>query len=199
MAAGKQQAMGLRERKKAKTMASIQNHALRLFRELGYNEATVEQIAEAAEISPSTFFRYFSTKEDVVITDNYDPLLVEYFEKQPPDLSPLQAVREAMLEGVKHMSEEERAALLERNQLILSVPELRGAVMNNMTQTMHLLAGMIAKRVGRSPDDFDIITLAGAIIGINISVMMHHAARPETNFADLLDGAMRKLEDGIPL
>src|SRR5580704_2257713 len=60
---------GLRERKKARTRASIREHALRLFREQGYHATTVEKIAEAAEISPSTFFRYFPTKEDLVLQD----------------------------------------------------------------------------------------------------------------------------------
>jgi transcriptional regulator GlxA family with amidase domain len=53
---------GLRERKKTKTRAAIREHALRLFREQGYEATTVEQIAEAAEVSHSTFFRYFPTK-----------------------------------------------------------------------------------------------------------------------------------------
>ncbi|WP_433943077.1 TetR family transcriptional regulator [Paenibacillus sp. SN-8-1] len=199
LASGNQKVMGLRERKKAKTMAAIQMHALRLFRELGYNATTVEQIAEAAEISPSTFFRYFSTKEDVVITDNYDPILVEAFENQPSDLSPLQAVRAAMLSGISGMSENELTAMRERNQLIMSVPELRAALLNNMMSTMKMIAEMVAKRVGRSPDDFSVSTLAGAIIGVNISVTMQHAEHPDLNFSDLLEEAMNQLEAGMPL
>jgi AcrR family transcriptional regulator len=68
---------GLRERKKAKTRAAIQRHAWRLFQEQGYAATTVDQIAEAAEVSQSTFFRYFPTKEDVVLTDDYDPVMIE--------------------------------------------------------------------------------------------------------------------------
>nr|WP_246021576.1 TetR family transcriptional regulator [Paenibacillus zeisoli] len=199
MASGDQRGMGLRERKKAKTMASIQMHALRLFREMGYNSTTVEQIAEAAEISPSTFFRYFSTKEDVIITDNYDPILIEAFEKQPPDLSPLQAIQAAMLSGVEGMSDQELIAMRERNQLIMSVPELRAALLNNMMRTMEMITGMVAKRSGRSSDDFAVSTLAGAIIGVNISVMMHHAEHPDQKFADLLESALSSLESGLPL
>src|SRR5574337_1236534 len=91
-----QPAPGLRERKKAKTRAAIQGHALRLFREQGYEATTVEQIAAAAEVSPSTFFRYFSTKEDVVLYDDLDPLLIAAFAAQPAELSPIQAMRGAL-------------------------------------------------------------------------------------------------------
>ena len=66
---------GLRERKKAKTKSAIQSHAIRLFREQGFAATTVEQVAEAAEVSPSTVFRYFATKEDLVVNDDYDPII----------------------------------------------------------------------------------------------------------------------------
>src|SRR5690348_5485874 len=93
-----QPAPGLRERKKAKTRAAIQRHALRLFREQGYEATTVNQIAEAAEISPSTFFRYFPTKEDVVLYDAVDPVAFAAFEAQPRELSPIEALRRTLHE-----------------------------------------------------------------------------------------------------
>src|SRR5690348_18511042 len=98
---------GLRERKKARTRAAIREHALRLFHEQGYDATTVEQIAEAAEVSPSTFFRYFPTKEDVVLYDDVDPLLIAAFAAQPPELSPIQAMRNAMLDVFTSIPPEE--------------------------------------------------------------------------------------------
>ncbi|MFF2910662.1 TetR family transcriptional regulator [Paenibacillus sp. NPDC057934] len=196
MSADEERNIGLRERKKAKTMALVQKHALRLFRELGYNATTVEQIAEAAEISPSTFFRYFPTKEDVMIMDNYDPLLISAFVQQQPDLSPLNAVRNAMVSATEDLSVEELVTLRERNQLIMTVPELRAASLNNLMQTMQMITEMIAKRVGRSPDDINIRAFAGAVIGINISVMQYHAEHPDSVFAVLLNDALHKLESG---
>src|SRR5438445_2877811 len=99
---------GLRERKKARTRAAIRQEAMRLFREQGWEKTTVEQIAEAAEVSPSTFFRYFPTKEDVVLRDDYDELMVESFRAQPAEMTPLQAVRKALREVFGSLTPRER-------------------------------------------------------------------------------------------
>src|SRR5690242_13721930 len=109
---------GLRERKKAKTRAAIQEHALRLFQEQGYAATSVEQIAAAAEVSPSTFFRYFPTKEDVVLYDALDPLIFAAFRAQPPDLRPIQAVRAAFHAVFSTLSDSEFAQQQERAVLI---------------------------------------------------------------------------------
>lgn len=199
MSADNERVIGLRERKKAKNMAAVQMHALRLFREFGYHATTVEQIAEAAEISPSTFFRYFPTKEDVMLTDNYDPLLIAAFEEQPANLSTLQAFRNAVISAMGNISVDELATVRERNKLIVTVPELRGAALNNLTQTMQMIAEMVAKRVGRKPDDLAVRTFVGAIIGVNISVMLYYAENPDADFARLLDEALSKLEGGLSL
>ncbi|HEX9527041.1 MAG TPA: TetR family transcriptional regulator, partial [Streptosporangiaceae bacterium] len=96
---------GLRERKKARTRAAIREHALRLFRENGYQQTTVEKIAEAAEVSPSTFFRYFPTKEDLILQDDMDTKMVEAFERQPPGLGPVAAIRAAARQVIASYSE----------------------------------------------------------------------------------------------
>ena len=88
-------AVGLRERKEARTKAAIQQHAMRLFAERGHQATTVEQIAAAAEVSPSTFFRSFPTKEDIPLHDALDPMVLEAFRAQPANLSPIQALRGA--------------------------------------------------------------------------------------------------------
>src|SRR5258706_12446875 len=75
---------GLRERKKLKTKEAIQREALRLIAAQGYAETTIEQIAAAAEISPSTFFNYFPTKEDVVLFDRYAPMIFSMMSSIPP-------------------------------------------------------------------------------------------------------------------
>lgn len=131
--------------------------------------------------------------------DNYDPLLISAFEQQPSELSPLSAVRQAMISTMADMSADELGTMRERNQLIMTVPELRAATLNNLTQTMQMITEMVAKRMDRKPDDLDIRTFAGAVIGVNISVMLYYAEHPETDYAALLDEALSKLESGLAL
>ena len=66
-------ALGLRDRKKIQTRDTIRREAMRLIKANGYANTTIEQIADAAEIAPSTFFRYFPTKESVLIAERPGP------------------------------------------------------------------------------------------------------------------------------
>ena len=120
---------GLRERKKARTRAAIREHALRLFRENGYQRTTVEQIAAAAEVSPSTFFRYFPTKEDLVLQDDMDTRMIEAFERQPSGLSPVAAVRAGVREAFSSYTEAELETVRETTTLTMTVPEVRARAM----------------------------------------------------------------------
>jgi AcrR family transcriptional regulator len=190
---------GLRERKKARTRASIREHALRLFREQGYAETTVEQIAEAAEVSPSTFFRYFPTKEDVVLQDDFDPIAIERFEAQPPGLSPIAALRAAMREAFDVAPAEQVGLWRELNELATSVPELRARALDDWLRSMNMIAGLMAKRLGRDPDDLGVRILAGAVLGVGISVMMTALGDPSADIMELMDEGLAMLEDGLPL
>ena len=69
--------LGLRECKKATTMHRIQAVALDLFERHGFDAVSIEQVADAAEVSPSTVYRYFGTKEGLVIHDEYDDRVLE--------------------------------------------------------------------------------------------------------------------------
>jgi AcrR family transcriptional regulator len=189
---------GLRERKKAKTKAAIQEHAVRLFRAQGYDATPVEQIAEAAEVSPSTVFRYFPTKEDLVITDDYDPVLIAAFQAQPPGLSSIQVLRNALRETFADVSSGELTVQRERIMLILSVPALWGASLNNLTETLGMLTDMVAAREGRTPDDAAVRTFSGAVFGVMLEVMFRWAGDPDMDTPAELDRALAHLEAGLP-
>jgi AcrR family transcriptional regulator len=160
---------GLRERKKAKTRALIQEHALRLFREQGYDETSIEQIAESAEVSPSTVFRYFPTKPDLVIYDDLDERMIEAFRVQPPELNAVQALRASLRSGFGGLAGDEMAVQLERERLMRSVPELQAAMLGEFARTVGEIADLVAERSRRPADDDAVLALAGAVIGIAIA------------------------------
>jgi len=205
---------GLRERKKARTRASLREHALRLFREQGYHATTVEQIAAAAEVSPSTFFRYFPTKEDLVLQDDMDTRMVEAFARQPKDLAPIPAVRAALREAWTSFTPAEWAQIRESAKLSVHVPEVRARAMNEISRTMNVIAEALASRTGRAPDDFRIRVLAGAVMGVMMSVFIPDKAEAESGDAaeammtspalgpesvERVDEALALLEKGLPL
>jgi AcrR family transcriptional regulator len=188
----------LRERKKQKTRWSIQEHALRLFQEQGYDKTTVDQIAEAAEISPSTFFRYFKTKEEVVLQDEYDPIMAELFVAAPRELALIPALRHALRESFGGFDEAELAKVMQRADLTMAVPALRMRVVDNLVGTADLLASAAAERTGGSPDDSRLRTFAGACIGVVLTVMMSWMDSDRSgDFAELIDRALAELEAGF--
>lgn len=191
--------LGLRERKKEKTRVAIQQHALRLFREQGYDATTVEQIADAAEISPRTFFRYFPTKEDVVLYDFLDPLFIEAFKAQPADLSPIQAFRNAFREVIMSLPPEQLALAKDRGVLIIGIPEVRARMLDEFTRTTRLFDEVVAQRVGRSVDDLAVRIFVGAVMGVVASAILAAAESPEADYAQYFDAGLALLEAGLPL
>jgi AcrR family transcriptional regulator len=191
---------GLRERKKRKTRWAIQEHALRLFAEQGYDATTVDQIAAAAEISPSTFFRYFKTKEDVVVQDEYDELMTAGMATLPPDVPPITALRQIMRSALDAMGPDERAKLWERSRLIMTVPALRARSLDNFLGTITLISTAVAARTGRDPRDVEVRSLAGAVVGAAIGVLELWLDSDGTgDIAELIDQALAHLEAGLPL
>ena len=190
---------GLRERKKAKTRALIQQVALRLIREQGYDATTVEQIADAAEVSPSTFFRYFPAKEDVVIYDALDPLVVEAFLAQPADASPIAAARAAMHSVFGALNQEQRDEQRERSVLAFAVPELQAALIRQVMETGRWFGEAIAERVSRPPDDLAVRVFVGAMTGALLAALIPAVDDPEADWVALMDRAFDLVEAGLPL
>jgi len=195
---------GLRERKKARTRAAIREHALRLFRENGYQQTTVEKIAEAAEVSPSTFFRYFPTKEDLILQDDMDTRLVEAFERQPPGLGPVAAVRAATRQVIASYSEADLDVIRQTTALTMTVPEVRARAMDEFARTIRVISAALAKRTGHPADDLAVRATAGAIIGVIMSITMPWEGWSsdrqgiEETF-ERIDQALGLLEAGLPL
>ena len=186
-----------RAEKKAATKHAIQDHALRLFVEKGYDATTVEEIAAAAGVSHMTFFRYFPRKEDVVEYDEYDPLLEDLIAARPPDEAPITAVHNALRVGLQQVLSTDREALLIRTRLILDNPVLRSRNLVAQDTTRDLFARALARRGGLAEPDLAATVQASAALGAIAPALTTWAEDGEADLIALIDSAFTALESGV--
>ncbi len=156
---------GLRERNRERTRREIQRAALRLFTEDGYDATTIEQICESAGVSTSTFFRYFPSKEELVVYDAIAPRVLEEFLAQPADLTALEAITAAMRLAVARITDAQMADQRLRAGIARQVPALHDAWLSEAFKTFELLGLLLADRLGRPADDVEVLAHAGALHG----------------------------------
>ncbi|WP_392676301.1 TetR/AcrR family transcriptional regulator [Streptomyces sp. LN785] len=192
--------LGLRERKKIKTRSAIRSAMYRLVAEQGYEATTVEQIAEAAEVSPSTVFRYFPTKEDIVLTDELDPVLAQEMRARPAGESPIDSLRHVLALATETARGEEREEVILRSRLMVEVPAIRARMAESMSVTSRMLSEILAERGGRDPRDLEVRVFATALLGALQETTLYWAERGHRDdlrvlvnrtFDALLDGFAR--------
>ncbi|RPE32877.1 TetR family transcriptional regulator [Kitasatospora cineracea] len=189
--------LSLRERKKLKTRQALRREALRLFAEQGWEATTVDQIAAAAEVSPSTFFRYFPVKEDLLLTDEYDPLVADAIRARPAGEPFLTSAREVLVGLVRRMpAEHERTELYERMRLAASVPSVRVRMLEGSGRPRGTLLDLLTERAAPDASPLELRVTAAAISAALTETSLHWADRGgRDDLADLLDQALRHLQE----
>lgn len=194
---------GLRERKKIRTRRAIRRTAYRLFEEQGYDATPVDQIADQAEVSPSTVFRYFPTKEDIVLTDEYDRLVEDALRRRPAGEPPVAALREALYASLAQVYRADAAETFQRLRLVRDVPALRGRMSEHSADTAWLLRRALAERTGRPEDDLELRIVTGAMLGALLEALYAWADSGVTGTLDdlraLVTQALGVLERGLTL
>jgi len=175
-----------RQRKKAATRDRIRASALRLFREQGYDATTVEQIAAAAGVSHMTFFRYFPAKEDVALSDSYDPLIAGLL-RQTPAAWPLRdRIRTALLQGLRQVYDTDRDTMLAQNKLIITTPALRERLWAGQIATQEL----ILQALGDSRPSLQArVTVAACLAAATTAVLSWVEMDGHPELPDLLEQA----------
>jgi AcrR family transcriptional regulator len=156
---------GLRERKKERVRSEIQREALRLFCEHGFEQTTVDQIADAAGISPATFYRYFTSKEDSVVTDGFDPIFIQSLLDRPADEPLIDSVRSVMTDVLAKYLERDRDLIMARMKLTRRTPALQVASFAEQERSLELFTALIARHLRRPADDMDVRIACGALTG----------------------------------
>ena len=183
-----------RKRKKLATRERVRTCALRLFQEQGYEATTVEQIAAAARVSHMTVFRYFPTKEDVALSDSYDPLIVELLLQTPATQPLIDRIRAALLQGLGQLYESDRDMLLSQNKLIVSTPALRERLWANQLTTQEAILQALNAGNEDTPAAFTTkVTVAACLAAATTAVLswVENDGTPE--LPDLLQEALDTL------
>jgi AcrR family transcriptional regulator len=157
-----------------------------------------DAIASAAEVSPSTFFRYFPTKEDVVLQDDMELLWIDALRAQPPGMPPIEALRASLQDAFASLTPDDLAKLRDTTEFALSVPAVRARMLDEFARTIQVMATAIAERAGRDPDDFEVRTLAGAALGVAMSSWFTAQGDMERFITDYAR-ALEFLLTGLPL
>lgn len=189
---------GLRERKKVRTRRSIQDHALRLFLSKGYDATTIEEIAAAADVSHMTFHRYFPRKEDVLLADEYDPMIFELIAARPAGEIVIDKLRYALGEGLARIYGADRDALLVRTRLILETPALRARLWEQQAATVYLFARALASDPRDDTAELRTRVLASACLAaVTAAVTIWAEGEGAEELPDLVDRALTVLRDEL--
>ncbi len=194
---------GLRERKKARTRKALTAAAIRLAIERGSpDRVTVEEISEAADVSPRTFFNYFSSKEDAIL--GVDPEgrtgMRAELELRPADETPIEALRAALLSTAETI-DEDAELWAQRLQLVREHPSLTPGYVASFADFERGLVEAMAVRLGLDPDTdlYPALVVATGLTVMRVTVKHWQAQDPDAGLADLLDLAFDQLAGGLGL
>ena len=195
---GSETVPGRRDRKKQQTRAALMTAALRLVAERGLDHVTVEEISEAADVSPRTFFNYFATKDDALIGEPLDghafcrrllalprdmPLVTAALTVMEPEIEQIEAERDVWLL---------RLRVINDNPALLPILVARGATAEQQW------TAVIAARTGLPPDNL-YPHVAAAVIGaaFRTAMMRWAAAEDGRRLVDLVREACDFLAAGL--
>lgn len=185
---------GMRDRTRRIVRTELTRVAQDLFVKNGYENTTVEQIASAAGMSRRTFFRYFASKEDLVI-GKYDLLeeqMVETLNARPLDEPLWDSLRRVLDIGVNYFSNTQRAEVME--QTIRSSPALYARYLERFSRLQANLAETAQKRGGFAPGSPKPRAIVGAAFAcLTAAQEIWHKSDKANNLAALFDEAMTSL------
>lgn len=190
---------GRRERKKLATRQALRSAALRLVAEHGLHHVTVEDIAEAADVSVRTFFNHFPSKEDAVI--GLDPgqadRFTEALAKRPAEEAPLSALHGVLAELAGRISEGEDDWLL-RMEVVRSIPELAPRLLASFAAYERALVEGVARRTGADPqtDLYPLCAALTAIAAFRSAIMSWCGRGQDGPLAPLVDDAFAIVAGG---
>jgi AcrR family transcriptional regulator len=184
----------LRERKKASTQAALRSTALRLFREKGFAAVSVDEIAAHADVSRSTFFRYFGSKEAVLFNDwdESEEVFLQELRNRPSSETHWEAFEEALIvtsnDAQDRRSPDERLVV---DDLLRNDPALSGRRLKELARVADRMAGVLASRAGRAEPGLEDRLAAATCMAIGEEIGRFWREDPSSDPIDLIREAFK--------
>ena len=196
---------GLRERHRRRTLARLEEAALRLFAERGFDAVTVDDIAAEADVSRRTFFRYFASKEDVLLADHFVQLarLRAAMAARPADEPIVTALRNALLSMADDFEERKEMIIL-RGRLMRDTPSLQARSLVHQKLWEDAMQELVAERLGVDPvtDLRPGVVAAATLAAMRVAFTNWLTSGCDGDLIaltaealDLLDGGLQQLRD----
>ncbi len=179
-------------------MARIQAVALDLFDERGYEAVTVEQIAEASDVSPSSVYRYFGSKEQIVLLGEFEFDVTASRLEAVADGSPVDVTRQVLRAVMDHLVGDDEERTRRQMRHVMSSPALEVALAGQVYAASETLGEVFAARLDRPADDLEVQVLAHVVVGALLGGLHHwHGTGFVGPLRGVLDRCLDLLERGL--
>lgn len=190
---------GLRERKKLAVRRALEAAALRLFHERGFDAVTVDEIVATVDVSRRTFFRYFGSKEEVVVAPlvEAEAVLVQALRARPDGEPVLDGLRCALAEVAQFM-EGHRPELDARFAIINATPSVLARAVQQQDNLRRALTSFAAERLDADPttDLRPHVAVAWSLGALTAAREVWHHGAPDCSLPGLLSRAYRLMPGG---
>lgn len=189
-----------RERKKLDAMRHIQHTALDLFDAHGYGHVTIERIAAEAEVSPSSVYRYFGTKEHLVLHDEYDPELIEALNSELATHDPVTALRVALSTAFRQILRSDEELIRRRMRYSMEEPSVRAEMIRQTEELEAELRRMMARHSGHGADDLDVRVVTAALVAGFVAALAYwHDTEYAEPLDEIIDRTLDRFGSGLTL
>ncbi len=186
----------LRERNRINAKRSVQRSALAMFKQRGFDEVTVEEIAREAEMAASTVYRHFSTKEAIVLWDEHEGAIDAALGSKLGSVPPLQAMREAFVEALGGRYDGDLEFQLERIKFIYATEQIHAAAVEADFRDRAELAVALRKALSRKHQDSASLLAGAALLAVDVAIEQWQASgakRPLTRYLNKSFDAIESL------
>lgn len=177
--------------KRDRTRARLEQAALDLFEQQGFEQTTVAEIAEAAGVTPMTFFRHFKSKARVLFDDPYDPVVADAVAEQPSSLDPLTRTARAIRTAWGRLPQPDEGVVRRKVRVVARTPSVAGEMMGNNAATE---ASIVAALVADGVEVLPARAAAAAALAAITAALLEWAARDDLPIGHALMVALQTVE-----